>query len=245
MSAPGNVHIEFRAFGEQVALDAPAPPVSARLDHVLPLLRLIEDAIVDRAIAQTEADGATLSCRKGCSACCRAQAVPVTPPEAYDLLRLVEDLPPSRQAEIRRRFREALSRIREAGLEDRMLQRDPPPGIRELEAIGKDYQQLGIACPFLEDDACSIYERRPFVCRQYLVTSPASFCLHPTAETIEPVLVPTTPGRATLKMAAMATGEPQYAMLLIMALEYAQVHRERLEQEYPADDLIRGWLSGL
>lgn len=245
MSDTGNVQVQFRAFGEQVTLDAPAPPPSARLDHVLPLLRLIDDAIVDRAVLHAEAEGATISCRKGCSACCRAQAVPVTPPEAYDLLRLVEDLPEPRQAEVRGRFAEALSRFRTAHLEQRLLQRDPPPDREEMAAIAKRYFQLGIACPFLEDDACSIYARRPFACRQYLVTSPASFCSNPSADTIEPVPVPFAPARATLKMATTVMAEPQYVMFLIMALEYAEAHREQLEREHPAEELLRRWLSAL
>jgi uncharacterized protein len=32
------------------------------------------------------------------------------------------------------------------------------------------------ACPFLEDDKCSIYEHRPFVCRVYHVLSPSELC---------------------------------------------------------------------
>jgi hypothetical protein len=33
-----------------------------------------------------------------------------------------------------------------------------------------------VACPFLEDEACSIHADRPLSCREYLVTSPPELC---------------------------------------------------------------------
>ncbi len=41
------------------------------------------------------------------------------------------------------------------------------------------YFHLGIACPFLEDESCSIHADRPISCREYLVTSPAVNCADP------------------------------------------------------------------
>jgi hypothetical protein len=52
-------------------------------------LRAIDNSAVDAAVKEVDVNGETVSCCKGCSACCRAQPVPVNPPEAYALLRLV------------------------------------------------------------------------------------------------------------------------------------------------------------
>ena len=49
---------------------------------------------------------------------------------------------------------------------------------------------LGIPCPFLEDESCSIHPARPLVCREYLVTSPAELCAGPAQEGVTPVPVP-------------------------------------------------------
>src|SRR5258708_19653705 len=93
------VRLRMRVLGEPIAVEAPMPPERVRLDEVLPLLHKIDDHAVDLAVRRSEAKGKTVSCRKGCSACCRAPPVPVTPPEAYALLRLVENLPGPRPAE--------------------------------------------------------------------------------------------------------------------------------------------------
>ena len=49
---------------------------------------------------------------------------------------------------------------------------------------------MGVPCPFLEDESCSIHPERPLVCREYLVTSPAALCAGPTQEGVTPVAVP-------------------------------------------------------
>src|SRR5258708_30230816 len=92
------IRLRLRILGEPLAIEAPGPPEHVRLDEVLPLLRAIDDRAVDLAVRRSEAKGKTVSCRKGCAACCRAQPVPVTPPEAYALLRLLGNPPPPRRA---------------------------------------------------------------------------------------------------------------------------------------------------
>jgi Fe-S-cluster containining protein len=38
------------------------------------------------------------------------------------------------------------------------------------------YAQLNILCPFLKEGTCSIYPVRPFVCSEYVVSSPSEKC---------------------------------------------------------------------
>src|SRR5258705_13651646 len=115
------IRLRLRILGEPLAVEAPGPPERVRLDEVLPLLRAIDDRAVDLAVRRSEAKGKTVSCRKGCSACCRAQPVPVTPPEAYALLRLVENLPAPRPAQGPAPFADPVPRLRAAGVADRFL----------------------------------------------------------------------------------------------------------------------------
>jgi Fe-S-cluster containining protein len=239
------VRVELRVLGEPVPVEVPQPPDPARLDQVLPLLRAIDNAVIDLAVRKAEAAGETVSCRRGCSTCCRAQPVPVTPPEAYALARLVEALPEPRRAQVRERFADRVRRFREAGLEQTYLRRDPPLNKDEAVAAAKDYFRLGLVCPFLEDDACSIYPDRPLVCRQYLVTSPAELCANPFENPVRPVPIPIAPATATLRAAGEVLGTPQYTVPLIWALEYADAHRAELERTFPAADLARRCVTAL
>src|SRR5690242_4967503 len=97
------LQLELRVLGETVRIEADQPPQQARLDQVLPVLYAIDDAVIGQAERREVAAGKDISCCRGCSACCRAQPVPVTPPEAFSLLLLVERLPEPRQTEVRQR----------------------------------------------------------------------------------------------------------------------------------------------
>src|SRR5260370_9029206 len=226
------VRLRLRILGEPLAVEAPGPPETVPLAEVLPLLRAIDDRAVDLAVRRSEAKGKTVWCRKGCAACCRAQPVPVTPPEAYALLRLIENLPEQRRAEIRARFADRVERLRDAGLADHFLQRARDVTKEQARDPAQRYFHLGLWCPFLQDDACGIYEDRPFVCRQYLVTSPAELCRNPFTNPVEVIRMPIAAAGAMLRTATNLLEKRQFTVALTLALEYAEAHRAELERTF-------------
>ena len=91
--------------------------------------------------------------------------------------------------------------------------------------MGLDYFRLGLACPFLEDESCSIHEVRPIACREYLVTTPAEHCANPSAETVRCVPLPGKASEA-LRKTGEAAGAPWVPLSL--ALDWAEGHPETL-----------------
>jgi Fe-S-cluster containining protein len=174
----GNVHVEMVV-----------PMGEVPMERLLPALRTTAEAFVAYGAEMSVAAGKPVSCAKGCGACCR-QLVPLAHAEARQLATLIEELPGPRRSVVKERFAEALRRIEAAGLLPSLMGQT---GRLADEAVnlGLDYFRLGIACPFLEDESCSIYHDRPIACREYLVTSPAECCAAPTAETIDTVPLPT------------------------------------------------------
>jgi len=237
--------LTLRVLGESTVVEAEVPDRRARLDELLPFLRELDNRAVDRAVAQTEASGEKVSCRRGCSTCCRAQPVPVTPVEANALRRLVDSLPEPRRGEIRRRFAENVNRLKEAGLAGHFLTRDPDLTPEAARAIAVQYFRLGLECPFLDNDVCGIYNDRPFVCRQYLVTSPAELCADPFANAVQVIPMPLAPASATLRFTEPILGEPQQTVPLILALEYAEAHRDSLEKLVEPKQILPKWIDAV
>ena len=155
-------------------ITVPSGPVPAA--DVVPALQGLVNAVVAAAEA-----GKAISCRKGCGACCR-QLVPISRTEAERLLSTVAALPAERRAVLEDRFAAAEAALAAADLKERKERPD-----RELSTA---YFALGIPCPFLEEESCSIHPDRPLVCREYLVTSPAELCAGPAQEGVTPVPVP-------------------------------------------------------
>ena len=157
------------------------PSGSVRASAVVPALQGLVNAVVGAAETKLAETGTEISCRKGCGACCR-QLVPVSRTEAERLLGVIEAMPAKRQRALKERFAAAAAAIKAAGLDAAAGRSD-----RDL-SVG--YFALGIPCPFLEEESCSIHPERPLVCREYLVTSPAERCAGPQQEGVTPVPVP-------------------------------------------------------
>ena len=138
------------------------PNAAVPATAVLPALQGLVNEVVGAAEAGL-ADQQAISCRKGCGACCR-QLVPISRTEGEALLALVEAMPKERRKAVRARFAAAEAAIGGAGLAER--------GGRSDREMSVAYFALGVPCPFLEEESCSIHPDRPLVCREYLVTSP-------------------------------------------------------------------------
>jgi Fe-S-cluster containining protein len=144
--------------------------------EIVPALQELVNAVVAAAEA-----GQSISCRKGCGACCR-QIVPLSRTEGERLLDVIAAMPEERRTALAFRFEQAEAALQQAGLTFPSAKPD-----RELSA---EYFALGIPCPFLEDESCSIHTDRPLICREYLVTSPAALCAVAGQEGVTPVAVP-------------------------------------------------------
>jgi Fe-S-cluster containining protein len=210
--------------GERLPLELTVPAAPVSVETLLPILRGLSSLFAERATTQLEAQGRAISCRAGCGACCR-QLVPLAPSEARALARLVDALPEPRRSLIRRRFDDALRKLEAADLLRRMGTRTA----EERAALGKAYFQQGIACPFLEDESCSIHPDRPMACREYLVTSPAENCRTPRADNIEKVTLEADP------LPALVQVEAGGWVALILALRFRDETAEpAADREAPA-----------
>jgi hypothetical protein len=145
--------------------------------------------------------------------------LPVSEPEARALARLVEDLPEPRRSQVRARFADVLEQLEAHGLLDRAhaAQRDG-----DFRAFGVDYLLSGIACPFLEAEACSIHPHRPLACREYLVSSPPEVCAYPVRERLKPIQPVGQPSLALREVGKDQT--PGGWVLLAEALDWANAH---------------------
>jgi Fe-S-cluster containining protein len=234
--------VKFAIAGDEVEaeIEAPTGPTSAR--QMLPFFRAVAEAIVDRGVRHVVAEGKAVSCRAGCGACCR-QLVPIAPPEAHVIADLVEEMPEPRRATIRERFAAARARLGETPLLA-MLEDPGTFADGDLQRLGLDYFALGIACPFLEDESCSIYPERPIACREYLVTSPAEDCARPSAESIS--MVP-MPGQASSAVSRLdeAPGERFIPWVpLILAPSWSRSNPED-PPKLMAPELLRRFFSRL
>ena len=229
--------IGIEVFGERVAGDFEVPAGPVRPRRLLPVVRALAETVVERSILRAEREGLTVSCGAGCGACCR-QLVPVSRTETHAIRDLVDTLPAAKRAAVQARFADARRRLDEAGMLARLS--DPPSDDDGKHALAIEYMALGIACPFLEQESCSIHPERPVVCREYLVTSPPAYCASPTPDTVKPVMLSSAVSERIPRMEAPLDGATWVP--LVLAPAWADEHPEEIALR-PAPELLGALLA--
>jgi hypothetical protein len=151
---------------------------------------------------------------------------------------------PQRQA-VQATFAERDSQLAQAGIRDIFLRETPLTDAEHAKQAVEAYVQLKLACPFLVDDACSIHPQRPFVCRQYLVTSDPALCNDPLHEPVEVVPMPLLPAHAMLSATEKFLGLSTGTIPLVLAMAYVNKHRSSLEKQVNMKDALQHWIQQL
>jgi Fe-S-cluster containining protein len=226
--------------GREMRLRMSMPSGMLQPPAMLPLFQSMADSFVELAMQDAKKEGVKVPCKKGCGVCCR-QLVPIAEVEARQIRNLVNDMPEPRRSEIRARFEAARLRLQRAGLFEKLLS---PDRLKPEERIpfGLDYFHHGIACPFLEDESCSIYSDRPLPCREYLVVSPARNCATPSPDTVKCLKMPAEVSRAVRSLNPEKS--PGRWVALIAAIEWAETHPEELPVR-PGPEIVNEMLHYL
>jgi Fe-S-cluster containining protein len=175
--------------GGYLQASAQLPAGRITLTQFLPIIQNLDNAIVGKVAEEAKAAGSPISCRAGCGACCR-QMVPVSLFEAEALVEWMRSLPEERQAELAERFHRALSSLRDTGVIDKILNSEWVLEEERTMQLAIDYFHAHVACPFLENESCSIHPMRPLACREYLVVSPPELCQDPSVYDVTGVQLP-------------------------------------------------------
>jgi Fe-S-cluster containining protein len=257
------LNLRFRDGAFSAGVEVPEGPI--RAVDLLPMLHELNDALIGVAVAEAESQGRRVSCRAGCGACCR-QIVPISEIEARYLADLIAAMPNEQRERVTARFSDVVAKLSASGL----LEVPSDPG--ERHRLGMDYFRLGLPCPFLENESCSIHDHRPASCREYLVTSPAANCSAPTGENIQMVELPAKLSLALYRFSdgqgeertgrggvlsenaepdasrarcARIDGEPARWMPLPRLLEWAAEHRDDPQPTARGPELFRGFMTRL
>jgi len=234
-----NVALKGPGFELSFEITVPAGPTTTR--DLLPLARALSAVMVREAIRAEAAAGREISCRSGCGACCRS-LVAISQIEARQIRDLVAGFDAARKAAIEARFEAARQRLQAAGLLARLEGAESWTDADYRQGVGA-YFALGIPCPFLEDESCSIYTERPLTCREFLVTSPPAQCAVLGSDAVRPVRLPVAMFNAVARWGVPAQGEFVESWVpLILAPAWADAHPDDALPK-PGPELLRELLA--
>jgi Fe-S-cluster containining protein len=220
----------------EIALNTPAGQVTTAVEvatgfvavtSIVPLMRRLGEEAQALEEARSTETGKVRSCHKGCAACCR-MLVPLAVPEAFALRDHIHSLPDERRQRITERLAQTKTQLLSKGLWHRLLalgETIQPPDDLALEPLNRDYYALRVPCPFLEDEACTIYDERPAACRELLVTTPAEWCDDYVKNPVEEIQPPVRIGTILGLLWGELSKTPPRLIPLPIAVEWAEQHR--------------------
>lgn len=211
-------------------------PVTA----ILPLMRSLGEEVQTLELGHVRETGQTVSCHKGCAACCR-MLVPISAPEAFALAQSIDRLAPPERERLLSKLDVAQQQLARAGILQQLsaLAESPDPVSDEaIEPLNRAYYALRMPCPFLENEVCSIYDDRPAACRELAVTSPAADCQDMTNQTIRPVPVAVRMSTALSLLWADLTATTARLIPLPLAVDWAKRHQTEQAGRWAGTELF-------
>lgn len=222
----------------EIEIKVPTAPI--RAVDLLPILMSFDSAVVGVFEKESVRQGKTISCKKGCGACCR-QLVPISEIEAQYLTELVAEMPPERRDRVETRFRQAREELERRGMRERLLQAADLTSPDQWRPMVFDYFACGVACPFLEEESCSIHFDRPLICREYTVTSPPERCADPSQQDIYGVPIPIHFSNLLRRFADGEGNSPYRWLPLVLALNWASQESKPMPR-LPGPQMLENFL---
>jgi len=229
--------------GGPVRFDVHVTPRPARLSDMVPLARTLSARLSLVTLDNLRREGACVPCRKGCPACC-TYMVPLSVPEAFRLRDDVSALPADQRRSVHQSCVEAAQKILAAVPED-LAGNEPAPTDTQTHTsrLGGWYAGLDLPCPFLSDGVCASYRDRPLACREHLVTGSAAQCRGEGADEPSVAPVPVSVLECLGQLAAELEQLELEAVLLPLALPWAQENIERSRQTWPATAMVERFIE--
>ncbi len=240
-----NVTITTTVGDLQAQIDVPTGFVP--ITQIVPVMHSLGEQAQALEIARTNKSGKTISCQKGCAACCRPM-IPVSPPEAFSLVKVIKKLPQDHQNRIKHNIATVKARLQAtellSALQD-LVHSPRQPSDEGLDSLNRAYYRLRLPCIFLENEVCSIYEHRPAGCRGHLVTSPPELCQDMEHNPIEELHIPLRAGTVLSLLWADLTKDMVHLMPLPLAIEWAETHQNLNTQTWNGIDIINRAMEAL
>jgi Fe-S-cluster containining protein len=235
------IGLELVILGETLIFHIGIDKEKIKLADIVPPARVLCDRITEIILRRTSSDENYIPCSKGCSACCKRCLVPLSVPEA---LRFKEEIiaePASRRESVWKAcLRAAQLILKQRPPESLIDQTDASSLIQSVDIgiISNWYTSLNLACPFLYNNVCGIYEQRPLACREHFIKGSSVACSGQggVAEVIEmPIQLPNVLGQ----LASELEGKDMESVILPLALVWCQENSERAERTWPAEMMVR------
>lgn len=233
------IGLELNVFDKPVHLRVCVTEQQARLADIVPVAQKLSTKVALAVLDKLRKDGKVVPCRKGCSACC-SYLVPLSVPEAFRFRQEVLAMPADNQRTVMKSCLETAKIILDNMPGDLDISESTKiNGRTQASRLGRWYAALKSPCPFLSEGLCTRYDQRPTACREYIMTGSASLCEDKSTNGSQVAPMPVSVLEALAQLTAELEQSSIEAVMLPLALPWAQENLERDERTWPAVVMVQ------
>jgi len=214
----------------------------AKLADIVPPARTIADKLILAFLETLAQNGQSISCRKGCSACCR-YLIPLSVPEIFRFREELLAMPKDKGSRILKSCAVAAKRILDESSESLDADIITKNNLDQTDHLSKWYAGLKLPCPFLSEGLCELYEQRPLACRQHIVTGSSFFCHPDNRGKPDVIAMPVNVLEAVGQLTAELENSEIEALMLPLAFSWAQDNLRRAERTWPAVTMVKRFVE--
>ncbi len=224
------VDLNLNIFDEHILFQIELLPELIRLSDIVPYARKLSSKISNIIRVKLDKKGITVPCRKSCASCC-SYLVPLSVPEAFRLREEIFDMPEKYRKTVLDLLLNNARRILE--------EKHEGINLLEINQLSEWYSNLELQCPFLSDNVCTIYDNRSIACIEHLVTGSELLCIHGQHDYFHKVDLPVSILECLGKLCAELEQTQIEAILLPLALPWAEENINQNVKKWPSLDVIR------
>jgi Fe-S-cluster containining protein len=236
------ISFELDIAGKTMPFHISAAAKEATLADIVLPARKLSTKVAIAFLKSLEEKGQPVPCRKGCCACC-SYLIPLSVPEIFRFRQEFLAMQPEYRNSIMQSCMDAAERILDKNFQTSYLKshsKNNPPWINH---VGKWYDGLELACPFLAEGLCSLYEQRPLACREHIVTGLTD--LYQTGQkcNLNVAPMPVSILEALGQLSSELEQSDIEAVMLPLAFAWAEDNVERAERTWPAAAIVKRFVE--
>lgn len=214
----------------------------ANLSDLTTITHQVCNKVIETLTNNDDPNFQNISCKKGCSHCCKYM-VSLSSAEAFFLHNHILSMP----ADTRRSTLHSFLRAARIISANRIPNMDASQmtEYEELHAISNWFNKLNLTCPFLKNNACSIYNFRPLACREHLATNDPKGCKFSSIEKQQLVNIPFSIAQAMMTLCNKIENTLDEAVILPLVMVWCNVNQNRMNKKYPAILLAEEFINAI
>jgi len=237
------IPFDLNILGRTLHLNIAFTPGPASLPDIAPLARQLSTSLALTALDSLRKRRYSVPCQKGCAACC-SYLVPLSAPEAFRLNDEILALPPDRRKTIVKKLLCNAKQILEKSSEKtNTVEFELQNSASHITQISAWYADLELTCPFLSQNLCTFYDQRPTACREHIITGPEAVCRPLQADGSRVIPMSLSILEALARLTAELEHSEVEAVILPLALPWAQTNLDRARRTWPARQIVENFVE--